>query len=110
MKKITTIVFSILICLANALSVYAATNTTSVIDPSRTGTLYIDYKEDTEGTEGVSDAGFTAYKIADIGTSGEFISIISTISSKEIYESDNNPESLVKRVQAAYKKQFTGCK
>lgn len=109
MKKITLIIFSIIMCLTTVLPAYAATNTMSVVDRGRTGTLYIDYKEDTEGTEAVSGAEFTAYKIADIGTSGEFISIISTISSEEIYASNSNPESLVKRAQAAYKTQFTGC-
>jgi hypothetical protein len=104
-----SIIFSILICLAAVPPVYAATNTTSVIDPGRTGTLYIDYKEDTEGTQAIAGAEFTVYKIADIGTSGEYVSVISTISNDEIYKSDSNPGDLVSRVQAAYKTQFIGC-
>lgn len=72
MKKTAAAVCIFLICLMHTLPCQASTDAGAVINDQEKCSLYIDYKEDIEGTDPVVGAVFTACRIARINEFGEF--------------------------------------
>lgn len=92
MKRCLITALGLAAALTMAAPVYAETGGDSVIDTSRTGTLTIDYQDDSTGMNPVEGAEFTLYKIAEFGSFGNYELIVPGIS--DIYETaDSQPDS-----------------
>lgn len=102
MKKLLTLVVSVLVCMLMVVPAFAATNDTSIIDWTKTGTITFQYNEIVEGPDPVVSAEFTAYKVANFGNNGEFISVIAGVDDDEFYTEGDDPSNILERVEKAY--------
>ncbi len=108
---LTTIMMTALLLLMAVVPVLAGTAT---IDTAKKGDLSIIYRDnDDEGDDPVADAEFDIYKVADIGPSGEYISIIPEFgfegSDKTlIIDEYTEPDKYVHFVEAYYSKTQQG--
>ena len=85
--------------MASTIQTFAAVNNDSVVDYSKKGTLYIDYAEDTEGEDAVVGAEFTIYKIANLGSYGQFIPIIEGF---DEFTNDTDVQAVLKAARSSY--------
>ncbi len=96
---IVTACLLFVLMMASTIQTFAAVNSDSVVNFDKTGTLYIDYAEDTEGEDAVAGAEFTLYKVADLGSYGQFISIIDGY---DTFASDTNVEAVLESAKSTY--------
>ncbi len=98
---IVTACLLFVLMIASTIQTFAAVNNDSVVDFNKKGTLYIDYAEDTEGEDAVVGAEFTIYKIANLGSYGQFIPIIEGF---EEFTNDTDVQAVLKAAKSSYER------
>ena len=101
MKKIITAMLGLFMITTITTPSFAAEDKYPTIDDRKTGEITIDYKEDIDGKDPVVGAEFTYYKVALIGSSGEYISIIDGI---DAFDRTTNAQEILDTVKEVYEK------
>ena len=102
MKKILLLILAASLLLLTAIPVMAAEAPDAVIDETKSGQIYLDYKDDLEGNAPISGAEFTLYKVAEITAEGSYHPLIEGI---EISDTADM-KAVTETVRAAYEAGF----